>query len=84
MARLLDDGTRDSTFSSDGLVSLTFSSATDQFEGVTIRPDATIVAVGTAPTGTPRNPIDDVLVARYLGDSGSSSPMASLSTRNRL
>ena len=25
-----------------------------------------------------------VLVARYLGDSGSSSPMATLSTRNRL
>jgi uncharacterized delta-60 repeat protein len=84
VARLLDDGTRDSTFNGDGLVSLAFSSATDQFEDVAIRPDAKIVAVGTAPTGTTRNPIDDVLVARYLGDSGSSSPMATLSTRNRL
>ena len=53
---LLDDGTRDSTFSGDGLLSLAFSSATDQFEGVAIRPDAKIVAVGPAPTGTTGTP----------------------------
>jgi hypothetical protein len=37
--RLLDDGTRDSTPSGDGLVSLAFSSVTDEFEAVPIRSD---------------------------------------------
>jgi hypothetical protein len=60
------------------------STATDKLEGVATRPDAKIVAVGTAPTGHDPKPIDDVLVVRYLGDSGSSSPIATRLTRNRL
>jgi hypothetical protein len=80
----MNDGTRNSTFSGDGLGSPASSSATGRFEGEAIRPDAKIVAVGTAPTGTTRNPIDDVLVARDLGDSGSSCPMTTLLIRDRL
>ena len=84
VVRLLDDGTRDSTLGGDGLVSLAFSGATDKFKGVPIRPDAKIVTVGTAPIGTTRNPIDNVLVVRYLGDPSSFCPMTTLSSRDRL
>jgi hypothetical protein len=38
------------------------------FRGVPIRPDAKIVTVGTAPTGTTRDPIDSALIVRHLGD----------------
>jgi hypothetical protein len=58
-------------------VSLAFAGATDKFEGVSTRPDAKNVTVGTAPRGTTRNPIDNVPVVRYLGDSGTSCPMTS-------
>jgi hypothetical protein len=64
-------------------VSRAVSSATDTFEGVAIRPDAKIVAVGSAPMGTTRNLIDDGRVVRDQGESASSSQMATLSTRNR-
>jgi hypothetical protein len=84
VVRLLDDRTRDSALSGDGLVSLASSRATDKFKGVPIWPDARIVTVGTAPIGTTRNPIDNVLVVRYLGDSGSSCPMPTLLIRDRL
>jgi hypothetical protein len=60
------------------------SGATDELKGVPIRPDAKIVTVGTVPVGTTRNPIDNGLVVRYLGDSGSSCPMTTLSIRDRL
>jgi hypothetical protein len=73
----------DATFRGDRLVSRAVSSATDTFEGGAIRPDAKSVAVGTAPAGTTRNPIDGVRIVRDLGDSASSSQMATLSTRNR-
>jgi hypothetical protein len=84
VVQLLDDGTRDSTLSGDGLVALAFSGAPDKFKGVPIRPDAKIATVGTAPIGTTRNPIDNVLVVRYLGDPGSSCPINTLLIRDRL
>jgi hypothetical protein len=59
------------------------SGATDELKGVPIRPDAKIDTVGTAPIGTPRNLIGNVGVVRYLGDSGSSRPLITLSIRDR-
>jgi hypothetical protein len=59
------------------------SGATDEVKGVPIRPDAKIDTVGTAPIGTPRNLIGTVVVVRYLGDSGSTRPLTTLSLRDR-
>jgi hypothetical protein len=84
VVRLLDDGTRDSTLSGDGLVSLAFSGAPEKFKGVPIRSDAKIITVGIAPIGTTRNPIDNVLVVRYLVDPGSSCRINTLLIRDRL
>jgi hypothetical protein len=84
VVRLLGDGTRDSTLSGDGLVPLAFPGATDKFKGMPTRPDAKIVTVDTAPIGTTRNPIDNVLVVRSLRDCGSSCPITTLSIRDRL
>jgi hypothetical protein len=46
VARVLDDGTRDSTPRGDGLVPLASPGVTDEINGLPIRPVARIVTVG--------------------------------------
>jgi hypothetical protein len=84
VARLLDDETRDSTLRGEGLVSLASSGATDEINGLPIRPVARIVTVGTSSIGTTWNPIDDEPVVRDLGDSGSYGWITAVFIRERL
>jgi hypothetical protein len=79
VVRLLNDGTRDSTLSGDGLVSLAFRARPTSSRAYRSGPDAKIVTVCTVPIGPTRNPIDNCLVVRWLGDCGSSCPMTTLS-----
>ena len=78
IARLMPDGTLDTGFGSGGIVIRSFSSGSDDFlYDVAVQGDGKIVAVGAAdPPGLTRPAF---LVARFLGDSGSSPAAASLS-----
>lgn len=69
LARFLSDGTPDSGFGGGGFVVSSFSTATDFFQGVALQGDGKIVAVGNSRTESARSVTDNILVARFLGDS---------------
>lgn len=60
LVRYNPDGTRDSSFDGDGIVTTDLGTASDDIRALAIQPDGGIVAAGTAN--------DDVALARYLPD----------------
>ena len=60
LARYDPDGTLDTSFDSDGIVTTDLNGQDDNITGLAIQPDGKIVAVGTAG--------DDVALARYMPD----------------
>jgi uncharacterized delta-60 repeat protein len=62
LARVTADGTLDTSFDGDGLVTTSFSSTAEFGESVAIQPDGKILVFGSADVGAN----DDVAIARYL------------------
>ena len=70
VARFLSDGTTDAGFGNGGFTVNSTSSAIDYINGVALQADGKIVAVGDSQAITSTSPgtVDNILIARYLGD----------------
>ena len=65
VARFNDNGSLDTTFSGDGMVTTFFSAADDVGSGIAVQFDDKIVVVGTSDSGSG---VSEFAVARYLPD----------------
>lgn len=61
LARINSDGTLDAAFDGDGIVTTDISGEDDAAEGVTVRPDGSIIVAGHGETAG----VDHIAVARY-------------------
>ncbi|MHC4575042.1 MAG: hypothetical protein ACYS76_13070, partial [Planctomycetota bacterium] len=69
LARYNSDGSLDSTFDTDGLVTTSFSSSWEEAYGLVLQADGKIVAAGSTDSGEPNG--YDFAVARYNSSDGS-------------
>ena len=68
VVRYKDDGTRDMSFSGDGIVTTDFAGQPDQANAVAVQPDGKIVVAGQATTGGSTLADGDFALARYNTD----------------
>ena len=68
IARYHADGTLDTSFGGDGIVTTDFDGQVDQANSVAVQPDGKIVVAGFAATGALLNANDDIALARYNSD----------------
>ena len=68
IARYHADGTLDTGFGEDGIVTTDFAGQVDQANSVAVQPDGKIVVAGLAARTGPLGADNDFAIARYLGD----------------
>ena len=68
IARYHADGTLDTGFGGDGIVTTDFAGQVDQANSVAVQPDGKIVVAGLAARTGPLGADNDFAIARYLGD----------------
>jgi uncharacterized delta-60 repeat protein len=77
LTRFQSNGAIDTSFGTNGIARNTFSANVESyFKDVLLQPDGKIVAVGSASTKTGKTTTGNFLIARFLGDSTTSSATA--------